>query len=293
MTTTARRSSSLVTAVLLAAALGTTAAAPAVADDAHPYQRGPAPTATSAQVDGPFEISKTVIPAASTPRFGGGDLFLPKDTSQGTFGGVVLIPGWSGARSTVAWMAPRLASQGFVVLLIDAKNTLDGTPRRAEALQAGLAWLKDTPLAEGVLDRSRLGVWGYSMGGGGSLRVGESRPDLKAVVNVFPWDSIRSFPATTTPSLVLAAQKDLTAPNSMHSIPMYASLTKADQRAWVELAGAEHLLPLKPDARLSEMTTAWFKRYVDDDTRYADLLCSATKDPKAYSAMKSTICPVR
>ncbi|MCH8612975.1 alpha/beta hydrolase [Arsenicicoccus dermatophilus] len=290
MTRTASRHP-LLAAALALATIGCLGLAPAArAEQTSPYQRGPAPTATSARGQGAFAVDKVVVPAAETPGFKGGDLYLPQDRSQGAFGGVVLLPGFNGTRSTLSWLAPQLASQGFVVLLADTPTILDDVARRATVFDATLRWLRTSPRVEGALDRDRLAIWGWSMSGGGALREAQDHPELKAQVDVFPWDTVKAFPGTRVPSLVLAAQLDLTAPNAWHSVPMYDSLPLGPDKAYVELTGAGHLRPLLPDPRLTELTTAWLKLYVDQDQRYLPVLCGLARDRGRYSRHSTARC---
>ncbi|WNM33697.1 hypothetical protein RKE30_26575 [Streptomyces sp. Li-HN-5-11] len=76
-------------AVVASAALAT----PAQAAPANPYQRGPDPTPTSITAEtGPFAISSVTVPAGSGQGFNDGTVYYPTDTSEGTFGAVVIMP---------------------------------------------------------------------------------------------------------------------------------------------------------------------------------------------------------
>src|SRR5688572_17395240 len=99
-----------------AVALGmiTAAAVPNAASAASPYERGPNPTAASvAATTGPFAIASVRIPRGN--GFGGGTIYYPTATNQGTFGAMAISPGLNGTWAGIAWLGPRLASQGFVV----------------------------------------------------------------------------------------------------------------------------------------------------------------------------------
>src|SRR5918999_93091 len=97
-------------AAVAAIALGTVGAA-AVTQSAsaadNPFQRGPDPTAASiSAVTGPFATASVSVARQST--FGGGVIYYPTDTSQGTFGGLAISPGWNGTWPGIAWLGPRL-----------------------------------------------------------------------------------------------------------------------------------------------------------------------------------------
>src|SRR4051812_7710157 len=80
------------------------------------YQRGPDPTWSSIQATtGPFAYATITLSNTQTPStFGAATIYYPTDTSQGTFGGVAIAPGYTEKQSAISWWGPRLSSQGFV-----------------------------------------------------------------------------------------------------------------------------------------------------------------------------------
>ena len=82
-------------------------ASPATAAD-NPYQRGPDPTRSSIQAArGSFAVSQTSVSRYGVSGFGGGTVYYPTDQSQGTFGAVVVAPGYTARQSSMAWLGPR------------------------------------------------------------------------------------------------------------------------------------------------------------------------------------------
>src|SRR5689334_19122281 len=123
---------SVLAATLLAAVITLPAAAPAQAA-ANPYERGPAPTTASIEATtGPFATASTTV--ARTSTFGGGTIYYPTDTSAGTFGAISIAPGYTNSKSAVAWLGPRIASQGFVVIVIDTLSVYDFPDARGTQL---------------------------------------------------------------------------------------------------------------------------------------------------------------
>jgi len=86
----------------------------------NPYQRGPDPTVASvAATYGTFATAQ--INVAPGNGFNGGTIYYPTDTSQGTWGAVAIVPGYTAKfANEEAWMGPRLASFGFVVIGVAA-----------------------------------------------------------------------------------------------------------------------------------------------------------------------------
>ena len=113
--------------------------------------------------------------------FGGGTIYYPTSTSEGTFGGVAIAPGYTASKSSMAWLASRLASHGFVVFNIDTITTADQPASRGRQLLAALDYLVRSSSAASRVDGGRLGVIGHSMGGGGALEAADSRPQLQYV----------------------------------------------------------------------------------------------------------------
>lgn len=117
-------------------------ATPVHAASGNPYERGPAPTEASiTAVTGPFAVSSVNVPAGSGPGFNDGTIYYPTDTSQGTFGAVVVMPGFVAIQAQIAWYGPRLASQAFVVMTLDSNALWDFPSDRSRQQLAALNYL--------------------------------------------------------------------------------------------------------------------------------------------------------
>jgi len=277
-------------AALVGGAAATGAASVQAADN--PYQRGPAPTNASIEATrGSFSVAQTAVSRSSVNGFGGGDIYYPTSTSEGTFGGIAIAPGFTASKSSMAWLAPRIASQGFVVFNIDTITTGDQPDSRGDQLLAALDYLVTNPSVASRIDRTRLGVMGHSMGGGGSLEAAADRPALQAAIPLTGWDTRKNFSASRVPTLVVGAQADLIAPVSSHSIPFYTSLSASSEKAYLELAGAGHLAPNSSNTTIAKYSISWLKRFIDNDTRYDQFLCPGPTSAIAVSDYRNT-CPL-
>jgi predicted dienelactone hydrolase len=238
------------------------------------FQRGPNPSAASIRAtDGPFAITRTNVARSAVSGFGGGDIYAPQDTSQGTFGAVAMAPGFTASRSSLAWLAPRIASQGFVVFNIDTLTTSDQPATRGRELLAALDFLTGQSSARAKIDKSRLAVMGHSMGGGGTLEAAKSRSTLKAAVGLTPWDLTKNFAGVQVPTMIIGAQSDTIAPVRQHSERFFASLPSGADKGYLELAGASHFAPNIPNTTIASTSVAWLKRFVDSDSRFEQFLC--------------------
>ena len=261
-----------VAATVTALATVVAGATPASADES--WWRGPAPSQASiTAASGPFATTSTTVSDFSTPGFGAATIYYPTTTTQGTFGGVAISPGYTAGRETVAWLGPRLASQGFVVIVFDTNSRYDQPSARGDQLLAALDYLTRTSAVRTRVDADRLAVVGHSMGGGGTLEAAKDRPSLRAAVPLTGWNTDKTWPEVRTPTLVIGAENDSVAPVGSHSIPFYNSLTNAPERAYLELNNASHFAPNSSNTAIAATTIAWLKRFVDTDTRYSQFIC--------------------
>lgn len=275
-------------ALVLAATATATATATAATN---PYERGPAPTVASIEANtGSFAIATTTVTRAGASGFGGGTIYYPTSTAQGTFGAVSIAPGYTALQSSIAWLGPRLASQGFVVFTIDTLTTLDQPDSRGRQLLASLDYLTQRSSVKSRIDTSRLGVIGHSMGGGGTLEAARSRPALQAAVPLTGWNLNTNWSTVRVPTLVVGAQADTIAPVASHSIPFYNSLPSTLDKAYLELRGATHFAPNSPNTTIAKYTLSWLKRFIDNDTRYEQFLCPIPGTSTTISAFRGN-CP--
>jgi predicted dienelactone hydrolase len=260
--------------------LSLSAAVPAIAAG---HERGPAPTRASLEAAGPYSVDSFKITNADAKSYGygGATVYFPKGSTE-TFGLVSLTPGFLGFQTVYQPLAERVASHGFVVINLDTNTLADQPDLRAKEMAGALKHVIE--LAQGgkapyasVLDATRRGVMGHSMGGGGTLAQAVLDPSLKAAVPITPWHTTKTFAKNTVPTLILACEKDGIAPNKTYSDPMYASLNTTLPRGEIEVKGADHLCPLSLakaayQTTVSKSVIAWLKRFMDEDTRYDALV---------------------
>lgn len=248
-----------------------------------PYQRGPDPSVSFLEGSrGQYRVANTNV-SGLVSGFGGGTIHYPSN-AEGSMAAVVVIPGFVSAESSIDWWGPKLASYGFVVMTIDTNTGFDQPPSRARQINSALDYLVDqntdrnSPV-RGMIDTQRLGVIGWSMGGGGTLRVA-SEGRIKAAIPLAPWDT-SSFYArrAAAPTLIFACQSDVIAPVRSHASPFYNSLPSGIDKAYVELNNGSHYCGNggssfgRYDAVLGRFGVSWMKRFLDQDTRYTQFLC--------------------
>lgn len=251
-------------------------------------ERGPDPTTASLEAaTGPFQVGSVIL--SSPVGYKGGTVFYPK--GKGPFALVAFAPGFIETQSWNEWWAKHLASHGFVVVNIDTKSTLAFPPARQ---REQLAALKDVIKRSntrgtayfGLVDATRLGAMGHSMGGGATLELARDTPHIKAIVPMAPFQTAgTNYSGLTVPTLILACKGDIVATAKSHATPIYDSLSPSLEKAYVELAGGGGhpcTTSLGTSAEVKKVAArygvAWLKRFLDEDTRYSAFLCGETPE---------------
>ncbi|WP_426504516.1 cellulose binding domain-containing protein [Dactylosporangium sp. McL0621] len=272
----------------MAAAIATHPAAAA----GNPDQRGPDPSVASvAATYGPFATAQLTVPAGN--GFNGGYIYYPTDTGLGTWGAVAIVPGYSALfANEEAWMGPRLASFGFVVIGIETNTRTDGADARATELLAALDYLTQRSPVRDRVDPDRLSVMGHSAGGAGALLAAMRRPSLRAVVGLAPGSptGLSSLSTDLVPTLFVGGQNDPTVTPS-YLDNLYATLPASTQSAYVQLSGADHLFFTRANNVEIRRLIPWLKLFLDGDTRYTQFMCPTTPDTTGVSRY-SAKCPL-
>jgi alpha-beta hydrolase superfamily lysophospholipase len=259
-------------------AVAALAMAPTAQAADNPYERGPDPTENSIEASrGSFAVSQATV-SSLVSGFGGGTIYYPTSTASGTFGAVAISPGFTATQSSIAWLGPRLASQGFVVITIDTNSIYDQPSSRGDQLRAALSYLTSSSTVRTRIDASRLAVAGHSMGGGGSLEAAQDQPTLQAAIPLAPWNTQKTWSNLRVPTFIIGGESDTVAPVSSHSVPFYNSIPASAEKAYMELDGASHFFPNTSNTTVAKYMISWLKRFVDNDTRYEQFLCPAPND---------------
>ncbi|WP_456286647.1 alpha/beta hydrolase [Microbacterium sp. JZ70] len=278
-------------AIAIALAAGSLAAAGPAAAIVPAVEIGPPPTQQTIEAArGPFGVAEERVPGYAVRGFGGGTIYFPSGQQGVAFGAVAISPGYTASQSSIAWLGPRIASQGFVVFTIDTLGRYDQPGQRGDQLLAALDYLVSSSDVRDIVDPNRLAVMGHSMGGGGAFEAAKDDPSLQAAIAMTPWDADKTFPEVSTPTLVFGAERDTVAPVARHAIPLYEGLPADLPRAYLELRGASHFAPNTSNTTIAAQSIAWLKLFVDDDPRYSPFVCPGPAVGITLSDARST-CP--
>jgi len=243
------------------------------------FTRGPDPSISYLEADnGPYTVRTTDVPS-SAGSFNGGTIHYPSGTT-GTMGAIAVASGFLAPEGDIIWWGPRLASHGFVVITISTP-TFDGEDRRATQLSEGLNYViaqsnSAGSAISGMVDANRLGAMGWSMGGGGSLKLATDR-ELKAIIPTAPYyDQGNDFDTITAPTLIIACEDDSVASVDRHASAFYNDIPVSTDKAMLEIEGASHQCVTSGndyEDLMGKYGVSWMKRFIDEDTRYDQFLC--------------------
>ncbi|MFV0523291.1 MAG: alpha/beta hydrolase [Acidimicrobiales bacterium] len=236
---------------------------------------GPASVSAASDTDptepGPYAVDSATISRWDAFGFGGGAVFTPI-AAPGLRPVVAISPGFSAPGRTLHWLGRHLAGHGYVVVVIDTLTLVDPPSSRSLQLLAALDHVttRGPEPARSLADPDRRAVIGHSMGGGGALGAGAVRPSLDAVIALQPWALDWTWGNVTSPTLVIGADNDLTAPANVYALPFATTL--GGEHAYLEI-DAGHLVSISFDPNTARFSVWWLQRFLDDDQAAGTELC--------------------
>ncbi|MGW1786293.1 poly(ethylene terephthalate) hydrolase family protein [Streptomyces sp. NPDC002143] len=240
----------------------------------------PDPTTASLEAtNGPLSTANYTVPTPS--GYGSGTVTYP--TAGGSYPGIVLMPGYQGTQQNLQWLAPRLASWGFVVINVGTTTLTDDPESRGRQISAAATQLlalgnaTGNPLS-GKLNGT-LGAAGHSMGGGGVMAALRDDSRFRAGVPTAPYHPNGNFSAVTEPTFFMTCQSDPVAHGNTYAVPWYNSMTQAE-KLYIEVPG-DHLCPMTGygnKAKQGKWVVSFFSHWLRADTRFSPFLCGAVRD---------------
>lgn len=240
----------------------------------------PNPTTDSLEAaDGPLTTASHTVPSPN--GYGSGTVTYP--TAGGSYPGVVLMPGYQGTQQNLEWLAPRLASWGFVVINVGTNTLTDDPGSRGRQISAagtqllGLGNAPGNPLS-GKLNGT-LGAVGHSMGGGGVMAALRDDPRFRAGVPTAPYYPNVNFSSVTEPTFFLTCQSDPVAHGNSYAVPWYNSMSQSE-KLYIEVPG-DHLCPMTgygDKARQGKWMVSFLSLWLRADTRFSPFLCGPVRD---------------
>lgn len=257
---------------------------------------GPDPTKDSASgaAMGPFKTGNLTMGYKDMPGFASGTIWYPTDeAAKPPYACISVVPGFTAPESSIREWGPFLASYGIVTFTIMTNSATDQPDQRATALLDALESCKaenertDSPLV-GKIDKARLGVAGWSMGGGGTLIASSKTPSLKAAVSFAAWGPMGGA-MNMVPVLMFEATADPLAANM--SDDYYMSTPDSVSKMLFEVEGAGHDVANSPKNQMGIIGLyglSWFKVFLEGDMRFKQFL-TAPKPSITTSKYKTNV----
>jgi dienelactone hydrolase len=137
-------------------------------------------------------------------------------TISGKAPATTLTGGFTNTKEDMYWLADHLSSHGFIVIAITPTNNLGLPPGWERAHKGGIDKLKSENSRIGSairnkVDTSKLGIMGFSMGGGGTLlAAADLGTQIKTAVPLAPWlgASIPAYRNIKAKTLVISGASD-------------------------------------------------------------------------------------
>lgn len=211
------------------------------------------------------------------PDYGSQTMHYPTDGAP-PYPALAIVPGFMSLESSIADWGPYLASHGIVTLTIGTNSMADQPPARSEALLDALETIRAENTRagghlEGKLDLARLGVMGWSMGGGGTLITVEEHPELKAAITLCAWNPGQTYRQNQVPTLLFAGTADVLAGGQSQGF--YTSIPETTPKMLFEVQGADHFFantPAGASGQCGKYGTAWLKVFLVGDDCYRPFL---------------------
>jgi dienelactone hydrolase len=257
--------------------IGTNPALPTVPAGSDGLIRGDDPTVESATSPGPFDVDVITNGLRDGPGYGTQTLHVPVG-AEPPFAGVAIVPGFVSPESAIRAWGPFLASHGIVALTIGTNSGGDSPDVRAAALMDALETLRaendraDSPVV-GAMDLERLGVMGWSMGGGGTLIAANAHPELRAAVSFAAWSPGVQFGDDQVPTLMLAGSADPLAGGQSQGF--FDSIPEETPKMLFEVSGGAHDIandPRAADGEVGRYGLSWLKVFLEGDERFRQFL---------------------
>jgi dienelactone hydrolase len=250
--------------------------------------KGPDPTVASLEAKGPYAVKTAKLP--SSAGYGSATtVYYPSGSKGETFGLAVFCPGFVSAASLYSNAAQRVASHGFVVVIVSTLSLIDQPKKRGaqiEAVEKAVLAQNKVPAVAyaGLIDEGRVAFGGHSAGGAGTFYAAANHPELKALVGWMagePGTNFKPFASINIPTLLITGQNDALA--SSWARPYFKQLNPDMPAVMVEMASTNHLASWNTasaasQGKLAKYTIAWLKRFVDEDTRYTPFVSSKAAD---------------
>ena len=240
----------------------------------------------AARAQGPWDVRslKESDGLRNGPDYDGATIYYPvfgadTPTPDHKFSIMAFCPGFRGSERSMAPWGKFMASHGVVAITLGTNSLSDSPPARGRALLDALETVRmentraGSPLL-GKLAIDRVGVAGWSMGGGGAQHAAVKDSNLRGVVAMLPWQPGHAF-KHNVPIMILAGENDRIASAERNARPHFEQTPKSTIKSYYEIKNGDHLVINRPSRRQGDIgawVLAWVKTYVEGNSSYEVIL---------------------
>lgn len=193
-------------------------------------------------------------------------VFYPNDSSS--HNAVTLSGGFINSKENMYWLAEHLAKNGIIVFALSASNNLSVSGY--ESAHNGCITLINSENARFLSPIygkvKKIGLIGYSMGGGAAANVGNSvGSSVATVIGLAPFGSSWFLYNMSAATMFIGGSADIIASPALFAQPSYNSLPLLIKKACVIISGIEHLIWIIDVEAGKTLVTNWIKYTMDGD----------------------------
>ncbi len=234
--------------------------------------------------NGPFQFARAQV-AGWAP---GATIYYP---TSGTppYSSITFCPPFTGSQPMYAAWGPFFASHGIIMVTMDSRTTGDSVDSRATQQQQVVDLLAKMntgsgPLA-GKIDTERMGVTGWSMGGGATWITASVKQGLKTAMtlaghNMTAVNAASKGGSLKIPTIIFNGSTDTSILGGMgQSSGVYNRIPAGTPKVIFEVSTAGHFnwgSPTQASADVAKLALAFQKGYLDGDTRWLQFIQKPT-----------------
>jgi predicted dienelactone hydrolase len=217
----------------------------------------------------------------------------PCDKSDGPFPALTFTGGITNVKEQVTWLADHVVTYGFILIVMTPTNNLSTTTDVWEkAMLGGLEKLESennrpsSPIYH-LVDMNALGIMGFSMGGGGTLKAANTVGyKIKTALSLAPHEdpvNPSMYTHISVPTVVTTGTRDRICPrDSVRAVfdclpndieRLFINFTNAHHVDWMNMLG-DH----ETQNRFKTFVVSWLKYYLASDSSYLTYLSGEMHD---------------
>ncbi len=228
-------------------------------------------TPGSKSTSGPYGYTTSQL----SGYWAGATVYTPR-TGTPPYSAIVFMQPFTGVQSMDAAWGPFFASHGIIYVNCSSSTTMDQVDQRATQQMNAVNALKNSSALRGKLDTSRIGVMGWSMGGGASW-INSSKSGIKTAMtlaghNMTSMNAASKGYYTKCPTAIFSGLWDTTMLGGMgQSEGVYAAIPYSVSKLHYKVSTAGHMSwgsPTSASRNVAAIGLAFQKTYLDGDTRW-------------------------